>query len=580
MAGLRISEEELKKLLVSELQVIDEEEFEKARRMAARVRLPVENALAERGLIPFGFLLQHVAQTWGVDFLDLKASDVEPDALRLLPEEYARRNVLAPFERADGRLKVAMWNPRDRRAVEEIRTATKLDVVPYLAPESAIRRAHLLYKGDLRAMLEQAASEEPQRLSRQAKSAGAERSAAELLTLVLEYAVVAGASDIHIEPYDLEAVVRYRIDGVLQDVLSFAPATLPSLVARVKVLTGMRIDERRAPQDGRFDADLGGFKIDLRVSTLPTFWGEKIVIRVLSKESVVRDLEDLGMGEADYRLFVRNLLRPFGMILATGPTGSGKSTTLYASIIRLGIEKQNIVNISTIEDPIEYNIPRVSQVQVNPPAGVEFATGLRALLRQDPDVIMVGEIRDRETAEIAVRTALVGRLLISTLHTNDATGAIPRLLDMGLEPYLVASTLALVTAQRLVRKICTSCRESVDPDPESLSPLRSRADFGRVIQVLRDQGVLSKGDEALFKMRLFRGRGCGQCNGTGFRGRIGVFELLEIDDETRGMIMARQDAASIRAAAMAKGMRTMLQDGLTKVFLGQTTLDEVFRVAL
>ncbi|MBI4592938.1 MAG: type II/IV secretion system protein, partial [Candidatus Rokubacteria bacterium] len=441
MAGLRVSEAELRELLVKRLDVIDEIGFDRARSMAARLKIPLERALIERGRIPVAFLLEQLAETWSVGFVDLRINDVKLEALRTLPEEYARAHTLVAFARDAGQLHVAMWDPRDRQVIDEIERMSRLRVMPHLAPEVAIRRAQLLYKGDLRAMLERTATEELQNIAREDHRRGADdRSATEMLQRILEYAAVARASDIHIEPYELEALVRYRIDGVLQEVLSFPPATLVPLVARIKILAGMRIDERRAPQDGRFEADLGGFKIDLRVSSLPTHWGEKIVMRVLSKDNIVLDLEDLGLSAADYQVVLRNIMRPFGMVLITGPTGSGKTTSLYAMMVRLGAERQNVVNISTIEDPIEYTIPRVNQVPVNSAAGVEFATGLRALQRQDPDIIMVGEIRDRETAEIAIRSALVGRLLLSTLHTNDATGAVPRMLDMGIEPFLLAST--------------------------------------------------------------------------------------------------------------------------------------------
>jgi type II secretory ATPase GspE/PulE/Tfp pilus assembly ATPase PilB-like protein len=450
--------------------------------------------------------------------------------------------------------------------------------VPFRAPEAAIMRALLLYKGNLRELLERAAAAETLRIEGRPRAA-AERSAADLVDRILEYAAVARASDVHIEPYEYETLVRYRVDGVLQEVLSLPTVALTSLTARIKVLSQLRIDERRAPQDGRFEADLGGYRMDLRVSTLPTLWGEKIVMRVLSRETTLIDLEDLGLTGADYEIVRRNILRPFGMILITGPTGSGKTTSLYAMLVRIGVERLNVVNISTIEDPIEYTLPRVNQVAVNAAAGIEFATGLRALLRQDPDIIMVGEIRDRETAEIAVRAALVGRLLISTLHTNDATGVVPRLLDMGIEPFLVASTLALAVGQRLVRRICTGCRESFTPEPAMLSLLRDRPDFEQTVEVLRAGGVLGGGD-ALAGLRLFRGKGCGQCAGSGFRGRIGVFELFEVDEAIRAMIMERRDAGTIRDAAMARGMKTMFQDGLGKALLGETTLEEVFRVAL
>jgi DNA-binding response OmpR family regulator/energy-coupling factor transporter ATP-binding protein EcfA2 len=328
------------------------------------------------------------------------------------------------------------------------------------------------------------------------------------------------------------------------------------------------------------DMDLGGFKADLRASAVPTQWGEKLVLRMLSKEASVIDLEGLGLDPTGYQIVLRNLLRPFGMLLITGPTGSGKSTTLSAMLQRLAAERQNMVNITTIEDPVESTIPRINQIPINLAAGLDFAAGLRAVLRQDPDVIMVGEMRDRETAELGVRAALLGRLLLSTLHTNDATAAVPRLMDMGIESFLLASTLSLVVGQRLVRRICTSYRESVTPEESVLRALQARPDFEATIRILRDQGVLSKGADPLSALRLFRGKGCRQCGGTGFKGRLGVFELFEIDEQVRGMIMERRDAASIRAAAISRGMKTMFQDGLAKVFLGETTLEEVFRVAL
>jgi general secretion pathway protein E len=351
-------------------------------------------------------------------------------------------------------------------------------------------------------------------------------------------------------------------------------------VARVKILASMRIDERRVPQDGRLELDLSGLRMDIRVSSIPTARGEKVVLRLLAKEAAFVGLEDLGLASSDFDTLRANLLRPFGMILVTGPTGSGKSTSLYAMLTRLGIERQHALNISTIEDPIEYTMPRVSQMAVNVAAGLEFADGLRALLRQDPDVIMVGEIRDRETADIGVRAALVGRLFLSTLHTNDSTGAIARLLDMGIEPFLLASTLVMVLAQRLVRRICMACRESFDGDATRLAALRARPDFDRTLGVLRSEGVLGVADNLSAGVRLFRGKGCQQCAGTGFRGRVGIFEVFKIDDDIRRMVMERRDGAVIREAAVTAGMKTMFQDGLAKALLGNTTLEEVFRVAL
>ena len=576
-SGFRISEQELKTLLVTQLEVMDEPEFDKMRTLAARFKMPFEQAVVERGGIPMKFLLEQLGKLWGVEFTELRPANIQPEALRTVPEEFARSHLLIPFERRDGALHVAMWDPRDRGTIEEIQRMAWMRVTPHLATDTAIHRALLLYKGDLRAILERAAE---QQLLVPAEQDGEGQSAIQLLDSILEYAAVAEASDIHIEPYELEGVVRFRVDGALQDVLSLPSSTLPSLLARIKILSEMRIDEKRVPQDGRFDASYGGLRLDLRVSCLPTHWGEKAVIRVLSKERSLLDLEDLGFSVADRGIIGRNIQRPYGLILMTGPTGSGKTTTQYATINRLLIERHNIVNISTVEDPVEYTIPRVNQVSVNPAAGMTFASMLRALLRQDPDIIMVGEIRDRETVEMAIRAALVGRLLLSTLHTNDATVAVPRLLDMGVEPFLINSTLALVIAQRLVRKICVHCLESVPLDGDLLGRLRGRPDYEETLRVLREQGVLSPTADSLAGTHVFRGRGCPQCLGTGYRGRTGVFELFEVDDDIRALILERADANRIRKKAIANGMRTMFWDGLAKAIMGQTTLDEIFRVAL
>lgn len=580
MAGLRVSEDELHDLLVKRLKAVSESEFEQCRRMAVRFKVPLERALLDRSGMPVGFLLKQLAEMWGVGFVDLALGDVQIAAFQSLSEEFARAHVLMPFRRLEHKLEVAMWDPRDTSVIQQVEQLTMLRVVPYLAPEISIRRAHMLYRSDVRELLGRSVVAEAGEVLPLERPVEDERAATDLLQRIVHYAAVARTSDIHIEPYEFEVVVRCRIDGRLRDVLTLPPASLAPLVVRVKLLSGMRIDERRVPQDGQFTADLGGFKLDFRVSSLPTVWGEKLVLRVHSQEIVLQDLEDLGLSPNDHAIVLRNIRRPYGLILMTGPTASGKSTSLYAMLMRLAMERQNTVNISTVEDPVEYRLPRVNQVQVNPTAGLEFATTLPALLRQDPDIVMVGEIRDQKTAELAVRAALVGRLVLSTLHTNDAPGAVPRLLDIGVEPFLVASTMALVVAQRLVRRICLSCRESVPHDSSLLKALRARPDFDRTIQVLRADGVLGTGEDPLSALRVCRGRGCADCNGSGFRRRLAIFELFEVDDEIRNMIRERQDAASIRAAAIAKGMKTLFQDGLAKMFLGETTLEEVLRVAL
>jgi len=570
-AGLRVTDDEIRRLLVDQLEVITADEFAAARGIAARLRVPLEEAIAERGRVPLRFILEQLADAWGVKFTDLRVSDVKPEALRRVHEDYARANLLIPFDITDDTLAVAMVDPRSKKLLAELERLSNRRVVPYLASTESIERAHLLYRGDLLDLLKRAAEEHV------SATASDETSPTELLTRIFEYAAVTAASDIHIEPYEHETLIRCRIDGVLREVLSAPAATIGPLAARIKALSGMRIDERRAPQDGRFDGTAGGIQFDLRVSSLPTHWGEKIVMRVLPKTRAMLDLEGLGFSERDLAIVRRNILRPFGMILVTGPTGCGKSTTLYAMLSRLGAERMNLVNISTIEDPVEHPLPRVTQLSVNTLAGVGFASGLRALLRQDPDIIMVGEIRDRETAEIAVRAALVGRLLISTLHTNDSTTAIPRLIDIGVEPYLLASTLTLVVAQRLVRRICTSCRQSVALEETLSEAVLRRPEFTEALPALQKSGLVTTSGDKLENIRLFRGSGCVRCGGTGYSGRIVICELFEVDAEIRQMISTHSNAALFRTTAIRQGMRTMFQDGLEKALLGETTIDELIR---
>ncbi len=574
MAGLPVSEQDLKTILVDELEVITDDDFQQARTMARRLRVPIERALVERTRVPHRFLLEQVALAWNVGFIDLKTGDVDRDAMRLLPEDLCRARTLMAFARTTNDLHVALEDPRDRKAIVEIERKTGLRVVPFLAPTISLQRALLLYRSDLFELMQSRGDvTAPQVFS-------PDMPAPELVQRLLEFAVVSRASDVHIEPFEIEMVVRYRIDGELQEVVSLPVAAAGPLVTRLKVMAGMRLDEKRAPQDGRFEAQLSGIGIDLRVSSLPTLWGEKVVMRVLLRDGMVLDLQNLGLSQGDHQTLIGHIMKPFGMVLVTGPTGAGKTTSLYALLMRVAAERRSVVNISTIEDPIEYTIPRVTQTSVNAAVGMDFAGGLRALLRQDPDVIMVGEIRDRETAEIGVRSALVGRLLLSTLHTNDATSALPRLLDMGIEPFLLASTLTVVMAQRLVRRLCTNCRESLPMSDIVLRGLHDRSDFPALVSALRRRGTISAIGDPFANVSLYRGRGCPQCNGTGFRGRVGIFELFEITDLVRRMIMERRDAAAIRDAAMGEGMITLFQDGVAKALLGDTTVEEVFKAAV
>ena len=573
--ALPVSEQELRQILVTDLEIITEEDFQGACVMARRLRVPIERAIVERTRVPYRFLLEQLATAWGVSYIDLKVSDVKREALKVLPEDFCKQKMLLAFDRRDNQLFVAMEDPRDRRAISEIERRTGLSVQAVLSPGVSIQRALLLFRSDLFELIEHQRQD-----TLAANLLSPDMPAPELAMRLLEFAVVSRASDIHIEPYEVELLVRYRIDGALQEVVSLPAAAQGPLSSRIKVLAGMRLDEKRQPQDGRFEAAFAGLTVDFRVSSLPTLHGEKLVLRVLSRDGVVLDLQNLGLTPQDHETVLRHVLKPFGMSLITGPTGSGKTTSLYALLMRVGAEWRSVVNISTIEDPIEYTIPRVTQTMVNPAAGMDFANGLRALLRQDPDVIMVGEIRDRETAEMAVRAALVGRLLLSTLHTNDSTSAVPRLIDMGIEPFLLSSTLSLVLAQRLARRLCTSCRETIPVSATVRQALEERADFEQIVGALRARGVISRSPGDPFAgVSLFRGRGCPQCNGTGFRGRVGLFEVFEVTDTQKRLILERRAASIIRAQAVTDGMITLFQDGVGKALLGETTMEEVYRAA-
>ncbi len=374
----------------------------------------------------------------------------------------------------------------------------------------------------------------------------------QLVNNLLIRASTVGASDIHFEPYETETVVRFRLDGMLHDVMKINPQTYQSVVSRIKVVSNLNVAEKRVPQDGRIRVKIGNRDLDIRVSVVPTVFGERIVLRLLDKSGSLLSLEELGLSTDMEEKLKRLANKPYGIVLITGPTGAGKSTTLYAMLLYIKSPTKNII---TIEDPVEYQIKGISQIQVNPKVGLTFASGLRSILRQDPDVIMVGEIRDSETADIAVHAALTGHLLLSTLHTNDAVSAVPRLIDMGVEPFLVASSIEGVVAQRLVRKICPQCREEYEPTPEEIRELGLKENFP-----------------------FYRGKGCELCLGTGYKGRTAIFEVLEFDEELKQLITRTQDAGRIKAVAYERGFKDMLSDGIEKIKQGITTSEEVLRV--
>jgi type IV pilus assembly protein PilB len=526
--------------------------------------------LLDKHLVNEDDLLSARAAVYNLPYISLVGLGISPELLALIPESVARKYKLIPFEldKDSAKLKVAMTDPLDLPLVEFLEQKSGKSIIPYLAKESEImEKIEEEYSSGLTVEVSEALKETGEVAVKTIDVAKIgeiikEAPIAKIVSTILEYAVRSRASDIHIEAQESRVRVRYRIDGILHEKLALPRSVHDAVVSRIKILSGMKIDERRIPQDGRFNFKMGNEEVDLRVSSLPTVHGEKIVMRLLKKTGGIPDLPELGLTGPALKNLEMAVTRPHGIILVTGPTGSGKTTTLYSLLCRLNTAKVNIV---TLEDPIEYEIAGLNQVQVNPQAGLTFASGLRSFLRQDPNIILVGEIRDQETVSLAIQAALTGHLVFSTLHTNNASTAIPRLLDLGAESFLIVSVLNAVQAQRICRKICTVCKEDYTPTPEVT------ADIKNIL------GPLIPADAG--EIKLYRGRGCKECSNTGFLGRIGIFEVIPISFAISKLIMERSTAEAIEQQARKEGMITMKQDGYLKVLKGITTIEEILRVA-
>lgn len=519
--------------------------------------------LLKRGVIKKRDLAEALEDQLGLPFVELSDRTVEPEIASLLPENLVRLHKALPFDLSENVLSVAMADPLNLRALESMRLVTGLEVKPFFAPEEDVLLATnqvfdgrvAAYKAieDTTSMAHDEADGMTVRdLERMVEDAPVVR----LVDSIVQGAITGTASDIHVEPRERDVRVRYRVDGVLYLMMEIPKRLQSAVISRIKIMAGMNIAERRLPQDGRITVGSNGYTYDLRVSTLLTVFGEKVVMRILDKTSVLLQLEDLGFSSDQQTLVEHLITKPYGMLLSTGPTGSGKTTTLYTALNRVNTGDNNIV---TVEDPVEYQLAGINQSQVNLAASITFARGLRAILRQDPDVILVGEIRDRETAEIAVQSALTGHLVFSSLHTNDAASALPRLLDMGVEPFLIASSVIGVIGQRLVRVVCRNCKVTYRPER----------------RVLEELGVP---EDEHGHIHFARGAGCPVCSGRGYRGRTGVFEVLRMSDPIKRMILDKTSTLEIREQALQEGIQTMQQAGLRKVMDGTTTPEEVMRV--
>jgi len=516
----------------------------------------LREVLLRLDLVTESSILDYYEEQLGIPRMDLTTYVLEPEIVRLVPERIERQYKLVPLFKIGNMLTIAMADPLDIVALDEVKQATGLEVEVVVSPEPHIRDAVDRYH-PLGGGLEQLVREQGQKRGSAGEDAVArveeDGPVIRFVNAVVHQAVREGASDLHFEPDESNLRIRYRVDGVLREASIQSKSIHASVVSRVKIMAQLDIAERRLPQDGRARIEISGKEYDLRVSTFPTIHGENVVLRVLDKTTALLGTGDLGLAPEPLEELSRMIERPNGIVLVTGPTGSGKTTTLYSCINKINTVDRNIV---TLEDPVEYHLPSIRQTQVDPDVGLSFARGLRALLRQDPDVIMVGEIRDGETAEIAVRSALTGHLVLSTLHTNDAAGALPRLLDMKIEPFLLSSAMLGVVAQRLVRRVCEKCRKKSAPPAETLAELGAAAVQGEFVV----------------------GAGCMACGQTGYRGRLGIFELLVVSDEIRDLIVSRASTEEIARAARRTGMATLRDDALRKATQGITTLSEVIRV--
>ena len=531
--------------------------------------------LVKMGLVSDDDITAVLSRQYGVPSINLKFYEVDPNVIKLVPQETAVRYQIVPLSRVGSTLTIAMTDPTNVFAMDDIKFMTGFNVEPVVASETAIGDAIHKFYGAAESVEEldkvmkdlaadddavELTGEEGENLDlEQLEKAAEEAPIIRLCNLILTDAVKRGASDIHVEPYEKEFRVRFRIDGVLQNVMAPPLKLKDAITSRIKIMSKLDISEKRLPQDGRimikYSKDGRRKELDFRVSTVPTLFGEKIVLRLLDKENLRLDMTKLGFEPESLQKFEHAILKPYGMVLVTGPTGSGKTNTLYSSVARLNTPETNIM---TAEDPVEFQLPGINQVQMKEQIGLNFASALRAFLRQDPNIILVGEIRDFETAEIAVKAALTGHLVLSTLHTNDAPSTISRLMNMGIEPFLVATSVNLIGAQRLVRRICTGCKEPLQIQP----------------QALIDAGYTP---EEAAKTVIYHGRGCGTCNNSGYKGRVALYEIMEITDDLRELILVGASALELKKKALEGGMITLRHSGLTKVAAGLTTMEEVLR---
>ena len=574
-------QDKLIELLVNE-GLIEKSVIDDALKRASESGRPLFSLLSEEGLLDNELLVHGVAQVSGVPYVNLSNSVISQDILSLLPSDVAERFMAVPLAEVQNRLAVAMIDANNVQAVDYLSNRIQRPIKVFMASEESVRHVLDQYKTDLSSVnvAAQASQEESLSEAGNIKTIVQDSPISRALSTILEYAVKSHASDVHIEPLEKALKIRCRVDGVLREIMQLPKSIEPALVSRIKILSNLKIDEHRIPQDGQFAVNVAGKEVDLRIAISPVVWGEQVVIRLLDKSGSSFNLEDMGYAGRALRTIRKGIKRPNGMILTSGPTGSGKSTSLYALIKEI---KDDTVNIVTLEDPVEYKMDGVNQIQVNAEVGLTFASGLRSILRQDPDIVMVGEIRDNETANLAIQAALTGHLVFSTLHTNSAAGVLPRLLDMGIEPFLIASTVNTIIGQRLVRRVARR-RDIYQSSPLETQAIREAVGGllpqtrEQVAQYAQDLGYESLPLATQASFALAKGKDTPQTP-RGYAGRAGLYEVMDITEEIQNLIVKRATSAEIQRTAIQQGMITMRQDGYLKALNGITTIEEVNRVA-
>jgi len=581
---MRVEPSQLKAFLL-DAGLVTKDQFDKALKKAEKTKQKVGDVLVSEGLITQEELIKLEAYILGISFVNLEKERVESEVLKIIPEPIARSHNIVAFRKKGNDLEVAMLDPEDLRTIEFIKKTTPFKILPRLTTPEGIKNVLQQYQKTLEAEFGEIIKREVEGIrpikeeeivaeKEELLKVAEELPVIRIVDTLMKHAILQRASDIHIEPMEKEVLVRYRIDGILHDAMTLPKSSASGIVARVKVLSNLKLDEHRLPQDGRFKVETEEYKYSIRVSILPVFDGEKIVMRLLPETAKAYTLEGLGLRGESLEGIQDNLRKPVGMILVTGPTGCGKTTTLYGMMEILNIPG---INISTVEDPIEYRMPRINQTQVNPKIGLTFSSGLRALVRQDPDIIMVGEIRDNETCGLAINAALTGHLVLSTLHTTNAAGSIPRLIDMRAEPFLISSTLNVILAQRLVRRLCKE-KEKYFLKESELDNIGKYCDLNKVLEVLREE-KLAKPKQSLTKVPFYRPKPTKECP-EGYKGRIGIYEVLAVTETIKEMIVKEATSDQIQDQAQKEGMRTMVEDGFVKAAQGITSIEEVLRVII